>query len=344
MRTTISTQTLINTPINGVQRMQAEMTRLNTEISTSRVADAGLSFGASTGQDVTFHVDLDSIAAAVTSANTASTRLDQTQSALDQMSTNANSFLDELVSSPQQAGQVGTLIQDAQSALSAFTATANTSSDGAYLFGGINSGTAPIADYASGPKAAVDVAFLAKFGFSQDDPAAANISGADMTDFLNNQFAAIFSDPSWGTTWSQASDQTQSTRLSPTDSIDTSVSANTPAMRKLAMVYTMVADLGIGSLGADAQKAVLDKASSVAGDGIKDLTTVQAAVGNNQDRLKDAVDRLNTQQDIAQQRLSTMEGVDPAQAKVQVDALSTQIEMSYSLTAKLLQMSILNYA
>ena len=34
----------------------------------------------------------------------------------------------------------------------------------------------------------------------------------------------------------------------------------------------------------------------------------------------------------------------PAEAKVKIDTLTTQIEMSYSLTAKLLQMSLLNYA
>jgi flagellar hook-associated protein 3 FlgL len=339
-----STQTMLNTPMAGAQRMQAEMTRLNTEITTSRVADPGLSFGTTTGRDVTFHVDLDALSATVTSANLASSRLDQTQSALTQMSTDANSFLDELVSSPQQAGAVTTLQQDAQSALSSFAATANTSDGGDYLFGGINSSVAPLADPSAGPKAAVDAAFLAKFGFTQDDPAAASISSADMSDFLNNQFAALFSDPSWGTTWSQASDQTMSTRLSPTESITSSVSANTPAMRKLAMVYTMVADLGLDHLSADAQKAVLDKASSVAGDGISDLTNVQAAVGNDQNQLKDGISRLNTEQDIAQQRLTSMEGVDPAQAKVQVDQMSTEIEMSYSLTAKLLQMSLLNYA
>jgi flagellar hook-associated protein 3 FlgL len=259
------------------------------------------------------------------------------------MSANANSFLDELVSSPQAASETSRLVADAQSALSAFTGTANASDGQSYLFGGINSSTPPIADYASGPKAAVDAAFLAKFGFTQSDPQAANISATDMADFLNNEFSALFSDPAWGTTWSSASDQTQTTHVG-TDSISTSVSANTPAMRKLAMVYTMVADLGLDHLGADTQKVVLDKAASVAGDGISDLTDLQAAVGNDQNRLKDAGQRLSTEQDIAQQRLSTLEGVDPAEAKVKVDALTTEIEMSYSLTAKLLQMSLLNYA
>ena len=39
----------------------------------------------------------------------------------------------------------------------------------------------------------------------------------------------------------------------------------------------------------------------------------------------------------------TVVGVDPAEAKVKIDTLTTQLEMSYSLTAKLLQLSIINY-
>ena len=101
-------------------------------------------------------------------------------------------------------------------------------------------GTAPIAQYDAGPGAAVDAAFLAKFGFAQDDPAAANIDGATMSDFLDNEFAQLFADPDWGTTWSSASDQTITSRITPTETATTSVSANEPAMRKLAEVYTMV--------------------------------------------------------------------------------------------------------
>jgi flagellar hook-associated protein 3 FlgL len=50
------------------------------------------------------------------------------------------------------------------------------------------------------------------------------------------------------------------------------------------------------------------------------------------------------EQDVVEARLASLEGVDPYEAKVRVDTLSTQIEMSYSLTNKILRLSILNYA
>ena len=63
-----------------------------------------------------------------------------------------------------------------------------------------------------------------------------------------------------------------------------------------------------------------------------------------QNQVTDATNRLKAQQTILQTRIGTLEGVDPAEAKVQIDQLTTQIEMSYSLTGKLLQISLLNYA
>ena len=70
------------------------------------------------------------------------------------------------------------------------------------------------ADPASPAKLAVAAAFQARFGFAQGDPAASSISAADMQDFLDNDFAALFDDPAWSTNWSTASDEPLSTRIS----------------------------------------------------------------------------------------------------------------------------------
>jgi flagellar hook-associated protein 3 FlgL len=212
------------------------------------------------------------------------------------------------------------------------------------LFGGINTSVPPIAAYDSGPGAAVDAAFLARFGITQDDPAASSISASDMADFLDNEFADLFADPAWGSVWSSASDQPLTARVSATETIVTSVSANEPAMRKLAEFYTMVASLGVDSLGEQARQVLLNKAVALGGEAISELINVQADVGLNQVRLKDAEERLSLQQDIIKRRLGELEGVDPAEAKVNFDMLSTEVEMSYSLTARLLRMSLLNYA
>ena len=83
-----------------------------------------------------------------------------------------------------------------QSALQSLIASTNATSGDQYVFGGINSAVAPMADYYSTPasaaKTAVDQAFQTAFGILPSDPAAANISASAMQSFLSGPFAALF--------------------------------------------------------------------------------------------------------------------------------------------------------
>lgn len=338
--TTISSATIWNTPRNSISRAQAELTKLSEEIVTGRMSDAGRDLGARSAQAASLHIDLGAYGSAILSNNFTAKRLDQTQSALDSLTKDAQAFLQQLIASHDSGNPVG---QHATLALAGFTDTANVFDGQSYLFGGINSAVPPMTDYVDGPKAVVDSAFLAEFGLSQDDPARKTISAADMAAFLDGAFAGLFDDPDWGANWSSASDQAMRSRISPGEALDTSVTANEPAMRKLAMVYTMVSALGVDGLGADARQTVVDKAIELLGTAISGLVGVQADVGIRQNRVADATERLKVQQSIIETRLGSLEGVDPVEAKVRIDTLSTQIEMSYSLTTRIMRLSILNY-
>lgn len=345
MRTTfISTASLLNTSRVGTMRMQSELARLNEEVVTGRMADVGLNLGTETGRSVTLHVDTAALQSLIDSNSTTTARLTQTQTYLDSLRTSAEDFIQQLVSARDSSASAATIAAQGQSALSAFIGDMNASDGRNYYFGGVNSGTAPVNSYGSGPEAALQAAFTTRFGFAPGDAAAAGISAADMNDFLDNEFADLFGDPAWGTDWSNASDDAMTSRISPSETVATSVSANEPAMRKLAMVYSMVAGLGIDSLSDEARKAVIDKAISVGSEATDGVTTIQTRLGATQARVTAASTRLSTQMDLLNTNIGTLEGVDAAEAKVKIDSLSTQIEMSYSLTAKLLQMSILNYA
>jgi flagellar hook-associated protein 3 FlgL len=106
----------------------------------------------------------------------------------------------------------------------------------------------------------------------------------------------------------------------------------------------MVAELGVAGLGAEAREAVLAKATQTIGDALTDLTAIQTRLGTAQGRVEAANGRMRQEQDVLERRLAALEGADPIEAKVRIDTLSTQIEMSYSLTSRLLRLSIMNYA
>lgn len=335
----VSTQTLFSTPRLGVARMQSELVRLSKETTTGRFADVGMELGVRSGASARLHIDMTALTTVANSNATTSARVSETTAGLDHIASGADDFLKQLILSRD----TGTWPQgQAASQLDTFVGTLNTSGTGGYLFGGVNSAARPLADFDAGPQAAIEAAFLAKFGIPIGDAAAADISATDMTDFLDNEFAALFDDPQWST-WSSASDQPIRSRVTPTESLDTSVSANQPAMRKLAMVYAMSAALGADGLGSGARQVLNSKAIELLGDGISDLTALRASVGVTTKRLADASERVEVQKSLLTTRIASLEGVDPAEAKTKLDTLTTQIEMSYSLTAKLLQFSILNY-
>ena len=343
MRTYVSSLVFHNTSVTASARTQTELTRLTKEVSTGRMADVGLSLGSVTGRSMRLHIDTDALTAFTNSNALVSARLSQTGNALTALGTDADSFSQALISGRNAGSARSTLVSAANDALSSFASRLNTSDGGDYIFGGINSGTAPIADFDSGPKAAIVAAFTAKFGCAPTDPAAANIDATSMKDFLDNEFSDLFNDANWAATWSSASDQVMQSRISPGETVNSSVSANEPAFRQLAMGYAMVAVFGGGTLGDDATDAVIDKAITTIGNGQAARTAVQASLGSTENRITQANDRLATQKDILATQVDNLEGVDPAEAKTRIDSLSTQLEMSYSLTAKLMQLSLINY-
>jgi flagellar hook-associated protein 3 FlgL len=216
--------------------------------------------------------------------------------------------------------------------------------DGQYLFGGINTGVAPMQDYAAGSpsKTAIDAAFFATFGFAQNSPLASGISAANMQTFLDTTLQTEFDDPAWGANWSTADNQVMRSRISTTQTIDTSATANDPAFRKLAKAYTMLSDLGT-NFNQAAFQALIDTALVGIGDAINDLAEVGARLGTAQQQTANASSRLMVQADLITQQVTAMETIDPEEASVRVTNLETQLDMSLALTVRIQRLSILNY-
>ena len=141
----------------------------------------------------------------------------------------------------------------------------NANMNGQFLFAGINTDVKPMAEYEadppSAPKAALDAAFLAEFGFTQDDPAVAGIDPAQMQTFLDGAYADLFLDNAqWEGSWSDASSRNVRSRIATNELIETSANANEQPFRLLAMTYTAITDLGLGELSRGSSQAVIDKA------------------------------------------------------------------------------------
>ncbi|MDQ0506682.1 flagellar hook-associated family protein [Xanthobacter agilis] len=341
----ISTLNWTTSSLKSMSRLQTEIATTTAEISSGRQADVGLTLGVRTGQSVSLYATKASIDAQTQSNAFASNILSTSQTALSQVLTSANDFLSSLITGSSSSSDPETLVSEADGALSTLIDNLNTADGQRYVFGGTNSSVAPMVAYEDGPETAVIDAFTTAFGVDPSDSSVSAISADDMSDFLDGAFADLFSDPGWGNTWSNASDQALTSQVSSSSSrLEISTTANTSGMRNLTMALTMVAKLGTANLSAETRAVVIDKATQLAGASVAQITTASANLGVTQTRIDSANSVLSSAGSLVDTQITNLEGVDTAEAKTKLDNLTTQLQMSYSTTATLMQLSLLDYA
>jgi flagellar hook-associated protein 3 FlgL len=102
-------------------------------------------------------------------------------------------------------------------------------------------------------------------------------------------------------------------------------------------------DSGTEKLNAATFQTLLDRVASMAGEARGEITKSQAIIGLNLDRLTKANDRLSVQSSLLGKQIALLEEVDSAEASVRLNLLRTKLEVSYAATARLQQVSLLNY-
>jgi flagellar hook-associated protein 3 FlgL len=329
-----------------LMRMQSELVGGNKESQTGMVADRGLALGARTSQSISLSRDMERVNGIIDQNGLISSRLTATQNALKQIEERAQSFLSTLSVGMSGNATAGVTLADAKGTLEALTSILNQTVNGEHIFSGINTDVKPLGDYmaaGSPAKAAFDAGFQAFFGFTQSDPAAANITAAQMNTFLGT-VEPQFLGAGWQANWSDASDQPITSRVALNETMTTSVNANSDGIRKLAMAATSIYEMmSAPNMSAAAKTAAMERAYTLVGEAIADIGRVQSETGVIQQRVTKASERLQMQADVFEKTIGKMEGVDPYEASTRVTALLEQIEVSYALTARLQKLSLAKF-
>ncbi|MEM7694946.1 MAG: flagellar hook-associated family protein [Pseudomonadota bacterium] len=340
----ISTAALRNQPRLEVNRLQNELADRTVELATGRHADVGLALGTETGRMISLRNEAALMETLIRSNGTAQARLTLIQAGLTDIRDNASDLLASAVAIPPGEGAARVLETEARAAMDRLSDRLNASDGGSFLFAGINTDEAPFTRLEDGPEAAIIAAFNTRFGLNPGDPGVDAILPADMTDFLRNEFAAFFDDPAWGTTFSVASSDNIVTRIAISERAPTGTNANEQGIRNTAEAMTMLAVLGLDTLSEGTRQAVIDEARLGLGQAVSDLAGIQSELGFSQNAIERANERMSLARDMLAGIIAEAEVVDPAEAKVRVDLLTTQIEMSFALTGQISRLSILNYA
>lgn len=326
-------------------RIQSDLNTALKEMNTLRVADTGLALGARTSISVSLHREVDRLNSIIDSNNLAASRLEMTQIGLRQLTDTASELLTNYSTALSDTADPAIVRQQAEKALALMSSVLNGNVNGENIFAGINTDAKPFNDFldpTSPNRTAFDAAFLTHFGFAADDPAAANITDAQMDAFLT-AVEPQFLGAGWDGVWSNATDQQITSRITLTETAQTSVSANIPGFRMLAMASALVAGTFTDEMSAAGRKSVLDRAFALVGQVIPELANQQGYTGIVEQRLTSANDRMSMQIDLFTKSLQDLEGIDELQAASRVTSLKTQLEISYSLTSSMQQLSLLKY-
>lgn len=328
-----------------LMKMQAELIKVEREVVTGRVADAGLELGSRTGQSISMQRDVQRLNTLIDSNALATSRLEATQLGLQSLSDHAQKYLSIMTAASSGAVGASISVSEASTTITTITGVLNSAMNGENLFAGVNTDVKPINDFAPGSAArtAMETAFVTHFGFAHTAPAASGIDKASMETFLTTVIEPQFMGTDWTTNWSNATDETITARITLSETTSASVSANHDGIRRLMMSAATVAVFMEGNLNGNATQAVMEHSASQVGQSISALGEVQAQTGIVEQRITTASERLQMQINIFEGKISDLEGVDAYEASTRVSTLLSQIETAYTLTSRIRQLSLVRY-
>ena len=344
----VSTYSLGAASLSGMARAQNELAQLTVEASSGQYADLGLQLGDQSGYELSLRNQTNLLQSLTTANSLTVTSMKTASAALDSIRSTAQSAAEALASvTAGSSTAASTLLSTGTNALQSLITDANTTANGQYVFGGINSGVAPMADYfsstTSAAESAIDAAFQSTFGFAPTSASASTISASDMQSFLSGPYASLFSGANWTSDWSSASSTDVTTQIAPNETVATTTDTNQPGFQQLAEGYAMLTEFGGSSLSTDAQQAVVTAASSLINQGIASITEIESSLGTAQTQVTDATNSMSNQLTILQTQIGNLDNVDSQKIATQLSSLQTQLETAYQLTAQLQKMNLAQY-
>ena len=343
----ISTNYLSSSLQLSILKMQSAMTTAQTESTTGQYADLGLQLGAQSGQEISLQNENGLLQTYTSTNSMVATSLSTTQSALTTLQTDAQNALNALTEWTPQTYS-GTSLQDTgASNMKSLVALSNSAVNGQYVFGGINSAVPPMTDYFAAPataQTAIQGAFSTYLAGLSPPATAQTVTAAQMQTFLGSAaFTGLFTGAGWAANFSSASSTNVTADISPSESAQTTTNINQTGFQNLAEAYAMMNEFTGTGLNENAMQSVVTTASSLVSGAIESLTTTQATLGATQKRVTDANTDMAAQMNILQTQISNLDSVNAYQTATRVNALSTQIQTAYSLTAALQKLHLVNY-
>ncbi|MCC0031382.1 MAG: flagellar hook-associated family protein [Brucellaceae bacterium] len=340
----VSTQATSNSLRQNIRQLQNDILRRQQEVSSGRLADYGRTLGTRSGELTGTKLTLDRLSTIIDTNALAGSRLEVTQHGIGQIRAYTEQLMTAMTAGMSQELGRAAVLETAKQTLLGIEDVINLGFNGQNVFGGINTDGKVTDGFANSPaKAAFDTAFQTYFGFTKDDPAAGYIDATAMRDFLDTVVTPQFFGSDWSTNYSNATDNGIVSRITLTQMQVTSFSANEDGFRGAVMAAAIASELFDSAVGQAALVTVAEKAIELGGQANADLADVQGRAGVSQEQLSRASVRLEAQYSLLEERIAGLENIDQFEASTSLSGLLTQLEISFSLTTRIQQLSIMNY-
>jgi flagellar hook-associated protein 3 FlgL len=266
--------------------------------------------------------------------------MESSQLAMEQMSDSGQTLLNSLValSGSSDSTSLQVSADTAMSVMENFVSYANVSTNGEYLFSGINTDVAPLGDSFITDLTTDFNDRLSDFMSSNGISSAADISADQMQDFLDDYTSSF----DWAD-WTNASDNKMISRISTSESVATSSSLNADGFKNLALSSLITSQLATAGLSPDALSVVNTQVTTLAGLAVSGIDAERSSMGLSQERVEKANTAMQSQMDIINTQLTDLVGVDTYEASVRLNTLLTQVETSYTITSKIQDLSLVNF-
>lgn len=330
---------------SNLQSLQAQIARASGEISSGRKSDPTRELGVGASLLYRLHDDVQQGGALKNSASLSGERMKTMQTAM----TSVGKVMTDVSAQILQADALKqqsytTLATDAPDALASIADLLNTDFQGQKVFGGTDSASRPIQNITALPaqmQSMLDAAVTANGGAPLDATQAAS---------LMSSIDAVFGGPGssfytdyYGSGSKTGDGDPNLVRIGEGQTLSYDVRADNDAFKDALHALALTSLLGSGSLQDDAKTAIADRAGELMRGAQASLTTLSGTLGSKEARLERVAEIQARTIDATTSQINDLEAADYYTLSDQVSTMQIQLQATYSITAQLSKLSLVNY-
>ncbi|MGK2740940.1 flagellin [Tepidicaulis sp. LMO-SS28] len=329
--------------------VQRELMALQQEQATGKRRDVAEHLGALTSRDIMLRETFSQADSFITSNKTIASRIEITQAAMTGARENANAFISNIVAA-LNGDVAANLIPDAAADLIGnLEGALNTSFGGRLLFSGTNvdQQSIQISNQVNGgtgvsPDQVLQNVIAAK---------APVTDAATLNDLLTGPdgISSIFDDTHtnanfrFNTTFYNGNAQDVTARIDAETTVLAGARADDPGVKLIMEAAYTLAALDPDTMPSGQYRTLLEGALDKVQRGIGQMEQTQAILGLSEQAIERAQERHDLTLNVATKQVNEMEGADPYETSVRLSNAISQIEATFSITARISRLSLMNY-